>query len=407
MADEEKKENSKDGYYTLIDKEDGVYLTVHPPKEGGSKVDFAAVRSDLLERRLLAVDMNTVEKIVSESGGEDYKITEDFNITKQIEIVIAPDKMRAYLTLNPPDEGTPSASYADSVYALKKKGVSYGIKKEVLKKIIDDEVDQETVVAEGNEPKNGEHAKMVYMFDLDERLKPKEFEDGSVDHYDLGGTHNVEEEQTLVIKIPATQGEPGFKVNGEEMPAKPGMDVPFPKGEGTEVSPDGLELFATISGQRRTVYYDNKVHMIKIEPIFKVPKDVDFSTGNIDFVGDVMVEGSVRDGFKVESGGNVEIKGTVEGAEINSKGGSVEVGIGIQGHNKAEITAQTEVKAGYIMDSEVTSYGDVIVDTTIRHSQVVAPQLTVVIQSKQSKEQKQPWVVALAALVAHKEVELS
>ena len=37
----------------------------------------------------------------------------------------------------------------------------------------------------------------------------------------------------------------------------------------------------------------------------------------------------------------------------------------------------------------------------------VAPQLTVVIQSKQSKEQKQPWVVALAALVAHKEVELS
>ena len=38
---------------------------------------------------------------------------------------------------------------------------------------------------------------------------------------------------------------------------------------------------------------------------------------------------------------------------------------------------------------------------------LVAPQLTVVIQSKQSKEQKQPWVVALAALVAHKEVELS
>ena len=376
MANEEKVENeameeSKDGHYTLVEKEDGVYLTVFPPKEGGSEIDFSKVRADLLEQRLIAVDMDTVERIVSESAGDEYKITEDHNITKQIDVDMDPEKMKAYLTLNPPDEGTPPATYADVIYALKKNGIVYGIKKDEIENLIDLGLEQENVVvAEGKEPVNGDDAKMVYMFDIDESLKPKEFEDGSVDHYDLGGTHNVEEDQTLVIKIPATVGDPGHKVDGEEIPAKMGKDVPFPKGEGTDISPDGLELFAVISGQRRTVAYNNEVQGIKIEPIFKVPKDVDFSTGNINFVGDVMIEGSVRDGFKVESGGNIDINGTVEGAEINSKGGSIKVKIGIQGHHKAVITAQTELKSGYIMDSEVTSYGDVMVDTTIRHSQV-------------------------------------
>ena len=384
MANQDKMESSPkgnqvDGYYTLAEKEGGVFLTVHPPKGGGTKVDFSKVRMDLVSRQMTTVDMDTVEKIVSESSGEEYKVTEDHNVIKQIEVEVGSNRMHAYMTLYPPDAGAPPASYADVIYALRKKGVVYGVKKEAIKKLLNPTVPQGPVdVAEGKEPVDGEDAKLVYMFDVDEKLKPKELEDGSVDHYDLGVTHNVEEEQTLVIKIPAGPGEPGWKVTGEKMPARPGRDVPLPRGEGTQVSPDGLELFAIVSGQRRTIYHNNQVSKINIDPIFRVGKDVDFSTGNIGFVGDIMVEGSVRDGFKVEAGGNIEVKGTVEGAEINSRGGSVQIKVGIQGHAKAAITAQTEVKVGYIMDSEVTSYGDVIVDTIIRHSRVNAKRKVIV-----------------------------
>ena len=48
-------------------------------------------------------------------------------------------------------------------------------------------------------------------------------------------------------------------------------------------------------------------------PVYVVPGDVDFSTGNIDFIGSVKVMGSVRNGFSVKAEGNVEIMGRLEG----------------------------------------------------------------------------------------------
>ncbi len=53
---------------------------------------------------------------------------------------------------------------------------------------------------------------------------------------------------------------------------------------------------------KSNIFYVYQVHEVK--------GDVDISTGNITFVGDVVVQGSVKEGMKVEAGNSVEIKKT-------------------------------------------------------------------------------------------------
>ena len=71
----------------------------------------------------------------------------------------------------------------------------------------------------------------------------------------------------------------------------------------------------SINGQ--VVLKNNK---ISIEPIYIVPGDVSLETGNIVFLGSVIVQGSVHDNFVVKAAGNIDIKGTVQKAFIEAEG---------------------------------------------------------------------------------------
>jgi len=76
----------------------------------------------------------------------------------------------------------------------------------------------------------------------------------------------------------------------------------LPKGKNVEISEDGQSLIAGIDGQVN--YIDGKVSVFAN---YEVPADVDNSTGNISFVGNVIIRGNVLSGFTVEAGGSVEV----------------------------------------------------------------------------------------------------
>ena len=44
---------------------------------------------------------------------------------------------------------------------------------------------------------------------------------------------------------------------------------------------------------------DNK---ISVMALYEIPGDVNLSTGNLDFIGTIIVRGDVKDGFKVFAG---------------------------------------------------------------------------------------------------------
>ena len=53
---------------------------------------------------------------------------------------------------------------------------------------------------------------------------------------------------------------------------------------------------------------------INVFPIYEVNGDVDYHTGNIDFVGTVVIRGNVLTGFRIRAAGDIRIVGGVEGA---------------------------------------------------------------------------------------------
>ena len=120
-------------------------------------------------------------------------------------------------------------------------------------------------------------------------------------------------------------------------------------GKNTEISEDGKRLLSSING---CVFYRNK--LIDILPILEIKSDVDNSTGNIDFLGSVIVRGNVLSGFSINATGNVDVYGWVEGATIIAEG-DVFIKKGIQGAGKASIVSSGNVTLNFVENATITA----------------------------------------------------
>jgi len=218
------------------------------------------------------------------------------------------------------------------------------------------------LVAEGRKPVRGADARIDFYFNT-ERKPGKILEDGSIDFKEQELIPVVKENQLLAAKYPPQEGTPGKDLRGEETPAEKGKDKSLtPQNNVRVVQGKGKTLyFSTIEGKvqliSNTFLSVNKHHNIK--------GNVDYSTGNVYFNGDVNIKGSVLSGFKVKAEGSVTIKGTVNpGAEIYS-GGDVMVGEGVVGKGDTIIVAKGSVKAKFLQNSTIEAEGDIIVGNYI------------------------------------------
>ena len=98
---------------------------------------------------------------------------------------------------------------------------------------------------------------------------------------------------------------------------------------------------------------------------------MDYSIGNINFIGTVVVNGAVREGFEIVTTGNIEIRGVVEGAHLSSKGNIVISG-GVRGMNKANLEAEGEISVGFIDQARLRSGRNITVTNAVLHSDLAA-----------------------------------
>lgn len=61
-------------------------------------------------------------------------------------------------------------------------------------------------------------------------------------------------------------------------------------------------LIATMDGH---LEYSNGAFYVR--PVLEIRGDVDYSTGNIDFIGDVQIAGDVRENFSVRATGSITV----------------------------------------------------------------------------------------------------
>jgi len=284
---------------------------------------------------------------------------------EKVNIKISQDGLRAYMVICALDEND-YISMMDVDDELKRTGITENIDRETARRLVSEKLfGRLMMIAEGVAPVPGKDACHDYHFDTEKALTPSVLETGNVDFKNLDNITNVRAGDVLVTKIPATDGENGIDVRGLPIIAPHGKNVRIRVGTNTVLSDDGDRLFAGTDGH---VFLRNNI--VHVENIYIVDGDVDFSTGNIDFAGIVIVNGFVRQGFEVRAEGNISINGGVEGAIVESRNGDINIRYGVQGQNKALIKAKGKIKAKFINQAKVEADDDVIVSQAVMQSEI-------------------------------------
>ena len=83
------------------------------------------------------------------------------------------------------------------------------------------------------------------------------------------------------------------------------------------------------------------------------PGDVDFSTGYLNFLGDINIQGDVISGFTVRAMGSVHVGGVVEAGSTVEAGGDLIVVKGILGDGSTVIRSHRSLFSKYIENSTI------------------------------------------------------
>jgi len=275
------------------------------------------------------------------------------------------DEMEATLTVNFLS-GDDEPNFEDAKKELQEAGIVHGIDEDKLKKIFDEKLyNQEFVIAKGTPKVDGIDAKLKYFFDPNKSIRPQEDEKGNVDYKDVNIISNVRKGDKLVELIPPVQGKDGTAVTGRSVIAKQGKMARLPSGRNTIPDPEKPNfLIANADGDVVSTR-----GLIEVNEVFEVKGNVDYSTGNIEFVGSVIIKGDVKSGFKVSADGDIEIWGVVEDAEISSKA-NVLLKKGISGRGQGKIIADGNVYLKFCENQNIYAKKNIVVGEELMHSNI-------------------------------------
>lgn len=288
-----------------------------------------------------------------------------------IEVTASDDGMTGFVKLVKQGENPPPATKEQLMEALHSNRIQYGIKESSVEKLAARPIYNIKIeVAKGLAPVNGADGSIVYYVKRDSEYRPEINMEGTVDYKNLDYFQIVKKDQVLAEITKESAGTEGMNVYGGIMPAKNGRPAPSPVGKNTRLVQEDTLLISDCDGVIRFAR-----DTIDVNDMLKINGDVDQLTGNLNFSGDITIEGDVSNGFSVKSGGNIIVKGVVEDATIEAAG-NVHISKGINGGGAnsiyvggslkckyiehANIHVEGEISADYIIDSEVTCMGNIV-----------------------------------------------
>mgnify|MGYP002276924648 CR=1 FL=1 len=193
------------------------------------------------------------------------------------------------------------------------------------------------------------------------RLAPQKMDDGSVDHYELNYVQNVTTGQ-LLAEFEVLDDELRKNINSRFV----FEEKKFPAGRGTgfrESEPN--RLYAARDG---FVLYEEG--LICVRKTLNVRHDVDFSTGNIDFVSDLNVFGTVGTGFSL-SARTIDVGGHIQGAHVKARE-NLSCRSGVKGEGQALLEAGGDIRLAFCEYATLTAKGNVLIKNSLLHSRVFA-----------------------------------
>jgi len=359
----------KNAYVKLDIRANGVFLELFPAKEGGT-----ALNIDAVERYLDKIFNGNYEKVMIReeirkplTAPRDVLITQEkySSIDETVVVTISQDRLHASGKFYPAAGGR-QLNREDIVQEMVKAGVKYGVAEENIAAFLSNRVyDENILLASATKQIEGSDAEITYHFNTDLTQKPKVNEDGSVDFHNLDLISTVTAGVLIAELKPASLGKPGIDVCGGLLrPAKVKQKV-LKVGKNIRLSEDGLQAFSEVNGHATVV--DDRIF---VSDVYEVPANVDTSTGDITYEGNVHVRGNVNTGFAIHAKGDIIVDGVVEGARLEA-GGHIILKRGVQGMDRAILTADGNIVSRFIESATAEAGGYVSADA-ILHSHISA-----------------------------------
>lgn len=252
-----------------------------------------------------------------------------------------------------PDEEDAHFTVEVLLYVLKKAGVVYGIDQEMLLSLCSEvEYDTDYEIAHGMIPREGKNGFFEYHFSREFSNRPTIREDGSADFLSIKVLEVVHEGELIVTYHPAVQGEAGMTVRGVKAEPKIVRDMPPIGGRGFHRSEDDIHYYSDIDG--KIVVQGPR---ILISPVYEIDHDADLSVGNIDFKGDIVIHGGVKNGIKIRTTGSITVHGLVEHCQMEA-GRDIFLLAGVKGAEKTTIRAGGQITAEFIEYADVSCKKD-------------------------------------------------
>ena len=365
------KITNRDGLFYVRHFKSDIMLKIILTLGEGIPVEVKDVLDEIKRPDTISFDEELVKKCVKSGTDNDYCVVGQFKHVPAGDVVIGvevtKDEMTGSIVVSPPSMSGSEASFDMIKRAILQQGIVEAcIEEDKIKEFVDTPVyDVPFEVAKAIMPVDGHDAYISYNFETDpKKLRAQVDEEGNVDYKKLNNIQNVIADQPLAQKIPAQRGKGGKTLFGRYLEAKNGKDIQIQLGANVKLDRDGVTIKAEIDGEVMLV--NGKV---TVEPI-KYLDAVNVKTGDVKFVGTVVIKGNVQEGYKVEAT-NIEVNGIVDKSRLEATGNII-VRQGIFGKGEGFIKAGKSLWAKFINDTTVEVEENVIVSDSIVNSTVTA-----------------------------------
>ncbi len=357
----------QNGYFQLVNDSRGYGISFHRPSGSGEEIRLDEVWRYLndqkikYDRRQVEMEFNMGTGGVCHLGSGECPVCDETYILN-----VSKDCMIATVRFIPPSEGGKRLTLGRFLREMDQQRIVYGIKKEALQEHFSSEgvFCTDILVARGDKPQEGEDASIEYSFNTDRNMRPAHLEDGRVDYYNLTTINQCHKGDVLARIIPERYGEAGHDVYGSIIKPRDVKRETLKFGKNITLSEDKLTITSDVDGH--VVLLDGKV---VVSSVYQV-KDVDLSTGNIDYDGSVEITGSVTANMEVKAGGNVVINGGVESARVIA-GGNIVIAKGMNGMGKGYLRAGGNIMVKFLENARVIT-GGYLESEAIMHCVVTA-----------------------------------
>ncbi|MEI8095614.1 MAG: FapA family protein [Spirochaetales bacterium] len=325
----------------------------------------ASIETETDKRLFAEVDTGPAPEDLRRTGSQALESLTEHSRDGACDLVVSDDAMEARADFYPPaGEGKPLTMEA-FVTQLDRLKITSGRLIDVIETSVRDcalgrRVMEGILVAQGTRPVPALPERSELLPELLVRKQALDEKAVFLDFKTQSPFVLVHAKDLLARRIPAQAGLLGRTVLGTDLDfARPNVNQLIP-GENVDVGEAGWS--AACDGSFRFVS-----GKFWVDKVLELNSGVGYTTGHIDFAGDVHITGEIASGFHIHAGGSVMSTRVIDATEIVC-GADVVTPFGIIGRQGSVVKAEGRIRAKFLENVYVLARGEIAIQTSALNS---------------------------------------